>query len=109
MGWPVATGRGGVMTMYVAYGSYLKCAEARIASIAIGSSTRFCASPLATIVSGTGVGSIHTPFSWFFGLVTYSTPGWPAQLVEPTIAPRQYCVCTAAHGLPPRFAMKVFR
>src|SRR4051812_799108 len=62
-GWPVAIVRGGVRMMYVACGSYLKCADARIASAAIGSSARFCASPDATMSDGTGVESVHTPFS----------------------------------------------
>ena len=57
------------MMMYVAFGSYWKCAEALIASCASGSSTRFSASPSVTMSSGTGVGSVQMPFSWCFGLV----------------------------------------
>src|SRR3954451_2277725 len=93
------------MMMYVAYGSYLKCAAARCASIASGSSTRFSARPSVTMSSGTGVGSVQTPFSCFLGLVTYSAPGTPAQLVAPTGTKRQYWVCTAAQGLPPTLLM----
>jgi hypothetical protein len=59
--------------------------------------------------SGTGVGSVQTPLSWCFGFVMNSAPGAPAQFVVPAGTFRQYCVWTAAHGLPPRFAMKVFR
>src|SRR5436190_22110794 len=97
------------MMMYVAYGSYLKCAAARWASIASGSSTRFSASPSVTIWSGTGVGSVQTPLSWFFGLVMYWAPGIPAQLVVPAGTLRQYWVWTPAHALPPMLAMNVLR
>ena len=41
---------------------------------AIGSSTRFSASPSATMSDGTGVESVQTPFSCFFGLVMKSLP-----------------------------------
>lgn len=58
------------MMTYVAWGSYWKCADARMASMAIGSSTRFWASPSVMMSSGTGVGSVQTPFSCFFGFVT---------------------------------------
>src|SRR5437867_11173891 len=77
--------------------------------MAIGSSTRFSDNPRLTMSEGTGVGSVHTPFSWCFGFVTYSAPGSPVQLVVPTGTPRQYCVCTPAHALPPTPAKKVLR
>ena len=51
--------------------------------------------------SGTGAGSVQTPFSWPFGFVTKPPP--PAQLVDPGRAYAQYCVWTFAHGLPPTF------
>src|ERR1700730_1726521 len=92
---------GGVSTMYVAFGSYLKCADARIASAAIGSLTRFSARPSVTMSEGTGVGSVQTPFNWCVGFVTNCAPGTPAQLVVPASTLRQYCVCTPPHGLPP--------
>src|SRR5207245_11335149 len=95
-GWPVAIGRGGVRITYVAYGSYLKWAEARMASIAIGSSTRFWDSPDAMMSSGTGVGSVQTPFSWLLGFVMNCAPAIPVQLVVPAGTLRQYCVCTPA-------------
>jgi len=50
---------------------------------------------------GTGVGSVHTPFSWCFGFVTNPLP--PTQLVEPSRTFLHYWVWTPAHGLPPRF------
>src|SRR5207245_1873096 len=83
----VALGGGDVVMMYVAFGSYLKWAEARIASIAIGSSTRFSERPRVTMSDGTGVGSVQTPLSWFLGLVTKPEP--PTQLVEPGRTPLQ--------------------
>jgi hypothetical protein len=100
---------GGVRMMYVAYGSYLKCADARIASAAIGSSTRFCARPSVTMSDGTGVGSVQTPFNWCVWFLMNSAPGRPAQLVVPARTFRQYCVCTPAHGLPPTLSKKEFR
>src|SRR5690348_10766240 len=89
-GWPVPIVDGGVRMMYVACGSYLKWADARIASCAIGSSTRFCAKPSVMMSSGTGDGSVHTPFSWCTGFVTKPVP--PTHVVDPTSAPLQYCV-----------------
>jgi len=47
-------------------------------------------------VSGTGVGSVQTPFSWLFGFVMIERPAIPAQLVVPAGTFRQYCVCTPA-------------
>ncbi|HEY8644509.1 MAG TPA: hypothetical protein VIL77_01375 [Gaiellaceae bacterium] len=108
-GWPVPIVFGGVRTMYVAFGSYLKCADARMASTAIGSSTRFWASPSVTISSGTGVGSVQTPFSCPRGFVMYSACGSLLQLVVPARTLRQYCVCTPAHLLPPTPPMNEFR
>src|SRR5579864_3417745 len=70
-----------------------------MASCAIGSSTRFCARPDAMMSSGTGVGSVHTPFSWCRGFVTYPVP--PTQVVEPGSAPLQYWVWMFAQWLPP--------
>ena len=59
--------------------------------------------------AGTGVGSVQTPFSWCFGFVTYSRPECRRSSSFPAGTLRQYCVCTAAQGLPPRFAKNVFR
>src|SRR5436305_11064159 len=87
--------------MYVALASYPKCADARIASCAIGSSTRFSARPSVTTSSGTGVGSTQTPLSWRFGFVMNPEP--PTQLVEPGSTPLQYCVWMFAQPLPPTF------
>ena len=83
----------------------MKCAEARIASIAIGSSTRFCDRPDAMMSSGTGVGWVHAPLSWRLGFAMYSAAGFDVQSVVPAGTFRQYCVCTFAHGLPPRLPM----
>src|SRR5260370_9967319 len=94
---------GGVRMMYVAFASYLKCADARIASDAIGSSTRFSARPSVTMSDGTAVGSVQTPFNWCVGFVTKSAPRTPAQLVVPASTLRQYRGCTPAHALPPTF------
>jgi len=51
--------------------------------------------------SGTGVGSVQTPFSWPFGFVTKFFA--PAQLVAPAAASLQYCVSMFAYLLPPMF------
>lgn len=40
--------------------------------------------------SGTGVGSVQTPFSWAVGFVTKPEP--PTQVVEPASTSLQYCV-----------------
>ena len=88
--------------MYVACGSYLKCADARIASAASGSLATFSARPSATMSLGTGVVSVHTLFSCFLGLVTYPPPLTAAQLVVPAGTLLQYSIWMAAHDVPPR-------